>query len=46
MPPSTGTRLKCAVCGSETILVKAQDPQLECCGQPLEVLFTPPAQQK
>jgi hypothetical protein len=38
-----GTRFKCTVCGSETILVKPQDPELTCCGQPLAVLFTPPA---
>ena len=43
-PP--GTRLRCAVCGSETIVVKSQDPELECCGQALEVIFSPPAAAK
>ncbi len=43
MTHASGTRLKCAVCGSETIVIKAQEPELSCCGQPLEVIFTPPA---
>jgi hypothetical protein len=46
MSHPAGTRLKCPVCGSETIIVKSQDPELACCGQPLEVIFTPPASAK
>jgi Desulfoferrodoxin, N-terminal domain len=49
MPSETvgpGTRLRCAVCGSETIVIKSQEPDLACCGQPLEVTFTPPATAK
>ncbi len=43
MPHDAGTRLRCTVCGSETIVVKANDPQLECCGRPLDVIFSRPA---
>lgn len=42
----SGTRLRCATCGSETIVLKAQDPDLTCCGQPLEVTFQPPSAAK
>lgn len=41
-----GTRLKCSVCGSETIIVKSEEPELSCCGQPLEVIFIPPGERK
>lgn len=41
-----GTRLKCSACGSETIIVKSQEPELSCCGQSLEVIFTPPGDRK
>jgi hypothetical protein len=43
---AAGTRLRCSVCGSETIVIKAQEPQLTCCGETLEVTFTPPAAAK
>ena len=43
MTTTTGTRLRCATCGSETVVVKSNDPDLACCGQPLEVIFSPPA---
>ncbi|HET9078408.1 MAG TPA: hypothetical protein VFN68_15845 [Acidimicrobiales bacterium] len=42
MPQPSGTRLRCRSCGSEAIVIKSEDPQLTCCGQPLEVTFTPP----
>jgi hypothetical protein len=45
-PVAAGTRLRCSVCGSETIVIKSQEPDLSCCGQPLEVTFTPPATAK
>lgn len=31
----------CEQCGSEAILTKAGDAQLECCGVPLTVTFEP-----
>ena len=43
---AAGTRLRCSVCGSETIVIKPQEPDLTCCSQPLEVTFTPPATAK
>lgn len=43
MSIASGTRLKCSSCGSEAIVVKPADPDLTCCGQPLEVIFAPPA---
>lgn len=46
MSHPAGTRLRCSVCGSETIVVKSKDPELSCCGQPLEVIFSPPATPK
>jgi hypothetical protein len=36
-----GTRLRCARCGSEIILLKANDPAVECCGEPMEPTFVP-----
>lgn len=35
METKAGTRLRCATCGSEIVVVKAQEAQLTCCGQPL-----------
>lgn len=43
MTTGNGSRLKCQSCGSEAVVVKSQEPQLSCCGQPVEVIFTPPA---
>jgi ribosomal protein S27E len=40
---SSGARLKCTQCGSEAIVVKSAEPELACCGQPMEVIFSPPA---
>jgi Desulfoferrodoxin, N-terminal domain len=37
----SGTRLRCAQCGTEVILLKAHDPEVECCGQPMEPTFVP-----
>ncbi|HZR14533.1 MAG TPA: desulfoferrodoxin [Acidimicrobiia bacterium] len=31
--PSVGTRLRCAKCGTEIIVVKAPTGPLSCCGQ-------------
>lgn len=42
MSHPTGSRLRCAACGSETIIVKSGGSDLSCCGQELEVIFTPP----
>jgi len=33
-----GTRLRCDNCGSEMVLIKAEGPELTCCGQPLSPL--------
>jgi hypothetical protein len=43
MPTSypNGTRLRCAKCGSEIILLKAHEPAVECCGEPMEPTFVP-----
>jgi len=43
MPTSypNGTRLRCAQCGSEIILLKAHDPVVECCGELMEPTFVP-----
>ena len=43
MAHPSGTRLKCSECGSETIIIKSESPELSCCGKPLDVTFTPPA---
>jgi hypothetical protein len=33
--PAVGTRLACAVCGTEIIVVKGTDGEVSCCGQPM-----------
>jgi hypothetical protein len=38
-----GTRLKSKVDGAEFILVTDGSDNLECAGEPLEVVFTPPS---
>ncbi len=43
MTYANGSRVRCQTCGSEAILVKSQQPELNCCGQPVESIFTPPA---
>jgi len=40
-PPTTGTRLRCEVCGAKAIVITAHEPDLLCCGQPL-VATVPP----
>ncbi|HEY1280824.1 MAG TPA: hypothetical protein VGF22_14195 [Acidimicrobiales bacterium] len=39
--PTNGTRLRCPVCGTEIIVLKANEPDLACCGEPLYASFTP-----
>jgi hypothetical protein len=43
MPTSypNGTRLRCPKCGSEIILLKANDPDVACCDEPMEPTFLP-----
>jgi Desulfoferrodoxin, N-terminal domain len=36
-----GTRLRCARCGSEVIVLKSNEPVLECCGEPMKTTFVP-----
>lgn len=43
MTYANGTRVRCQACGSEAIVVKSQEAELSCCGQPAEAIFTPPA---
>ena len=33
--------MRCTQCGSEIILLKANDPVVECCGAPMEPIFVP-----
>jgi len=40
-PLTVGTRLRCAGCGSELIIVTHGDAELSCCGRPL-VAVAPP----
>lgn len=35
METKAGTRFRCDTCGSELIVVKASQPELTCCNQPL-----------
>jgi hypothetical protein len=35
MPIAIGTRLRCAQCETEVLVVKATDAEIMCCGQPL-----------
>lgn len=30
-----GSRLRCTTCGSEFVIVKPQQPEVSCCGEPL-----------
>lgn len=41
METKAGTRLQCDTCGSQLIVVKAEGPELECCGQPLAPVAKP-----
>ncbi|MGH9001434.1 MAG: desulfoferrodoxin FeS4 iron-binding domain-containing protein [Acidimicrobiia bacterium] len=36
-----GVRLRCQACGSECIVTKAGQAELECCGAPLSVAVGP-----
>lgn len=41
VPFTAGQRLRCEHCGSEAIVVKAQDePPMTCCGAALTVIFS------
>jgi desulfoferrodoxin-like iron-binding protein len=33
-----GTRVRCETCGSVAVVITANAPKLECCGQPLTEL--------
>jgi hypothetical protein len=35
MPIAVGSRLRCAQCESEVLVVKGTDSEISCCGQPL-----------
>jgi hypothetical protein len=35
MPIAVGSRLRCAQCESEVLVVKGTDAEISCCGQPL-----------
>jgi hypothetical protein len=35
MPTTTGSRLRCAQCETEIIVVKGTDGEVSCCGQPM-----------
>lgn len=41
MQVKAGTRMQCGSCGSQVIIVKPGEPELECCGRPLEPLSAP-----
>ena len=43
MTITNGTRVRCRSCGSEAVVVRSQESELTCCGQPVEEIFTPPA---
>jgi len=34
-PTAVGTRLRCASCGTEIIVVKGTDGEVQCCGAPM-----------
>jgi Desulfoferrodoxin, N-terminal domain len=36
---ATGTRLRCATCMSEVIVIRAGAAEMTCCGSPLETIF-------
>jgi hypothetical protein len=37
----TGTRLRCERCGTELIILKSNEPVLECCGDRMQTTFVP-----
>jgi hypothetical protein len=37
MSTATGSRLRCAQCETEIIVVKGTDGEVSCCGQPMAV---------
>lgn len=41
MELQVGTRVRCESCGSEAIITGPADATIECCGQPVTVIFTP-----
>ena len=38
MDVKAGTRLRCEECGAELVVIKAEGPELTCCGKPLSSL--------
>ena len=36
-----GMRLRCEQCGSEAIITAQGDAELQCCGEPMTVIFEP-----
>jgi hypothetical protein len=34
-PTAVGARLRCAQCGTEIIVVKGTDDEVQCCGAPM-----------
>jgi desulfoferrodoxin-like iron-binding protein len=43
MANQTGKRYVCGTCGSEMLVTRAGDGQLECCGQPMALKVTSPS---
>ncbi len=41
MTMTPGTRMKCAECGSEAIVLRGEAPELTCCDGALEEIFSP-----
>jgi len=37
MPNQLGKRYRCEICGTEVLITKAGEGQVECCGQPMQV---------
>jgi hypothetical protein len=35
-PTAVGTRLRCAKCGTEIIVVKGTDEEISCCGEAMQ----------
>ncbi|RLC69687.1 MAG: desulfoferrodoxin [Chloroflexi bacterium] len=37
MPNQLGKRYRCEICGTEVLITKAGEGQVECCDQPMQV---------
>jgi hypothetical protein len=37
-----GGRFRCSACGAEGVITRVGRAELTCCGEPVEVTFTPP----